>query len=73
MTCVNIVDHRNHCTQRVDAVVELQLTETPVNLDQIRPVKILNNTTVEHVMRFAQRVKAPVWIFLYSPGRLSNT
>jgi hypothetical protein len=57
----------------VDAVVELQLTETPVNLDQIRPVKILNNTTVEHVMRFAQRVKAPVWIFLYSPGRLSNT
>ncbi len=72
MTCVNIVDHRNHCTTQVDAVVELRPTETPVNLNQIRPVKVLNNTTVEHVMRFAQRIKDPVWIFLYTPGRLSK-
>lgn len=71
MTCVNIVDHRQHCTTQVDAVVEVMPTQISTDLDQIHPIKILNNTTVERVMRFAQRVKHPVWIFLYTPGSLN--
>lgn len=73
MTCVNIVDHRHHCTRQVDAVVELMPTQTPVDMNQIHPLKIMNNTTVEHVMKFAQRVKQPVVIFLYTAGSLKNT
>jgi hypothetical protein len=72
MTCVNIVDHRHHCTPQVDAVVEMMPTQTPPNVDEIHPIKILSNTTVERVMRFAQRVKQPVVIFLYNPGSLDK-
>lgn len=70
MTCVNIVDHRAHCTQQVDAVVELM--PQPPNPDQIHSLKLFTNTTVEHVMKFAQRVKSPVVIFLYSSGTLDK-
>jgi hypothetical protein len=73
MTCVNIVDHRQHCTTQVDAVVEMMPTQTPVDMNQIHSIKILNNTTVERVMRFAQRVKQPVVIFLYTPGSLKTS
>lgn len=73
MTCVNIVDHRNHCTKQVDAVIEcVPPPSTDVNMEQIHPLKIINNTTVERVMRFAQRVKQPVVVFLYNCGSLDK-
>lgn len=71
MTCVNIVDHRRKHTQMVDAVVEVVLTPgVGSETDQIHPVKILNNTTIEKVMQFAQRVKYPVVVVLYNINTL---
>lgn len=72
MTCVNIVDHRHSCTKQVDAVLELIPTDSALDPNQIHAVKIFNNTTVEHVLKFAQRVKNPVVIFLYSSGSLEK-
>jgi len=72
MTCVNIVDHRKHCTCEVDAVLEVKSTETPVDVNKIRPHKILNNTTVEKAIQLANRIKNPVWIWLYNSGSLKE-
>jgi hypothetical protein len=55
----------------VDAVVEVVLTPgVGSETDQIHPVKILNNTTIEKVMQFAQRVKYPVVVVLYNINTL---
>lgn len=70
MTCVNIVDHRQRCSQEVDAVIECVPDSTDNNHEGIHPLKILNNTTVEKAIRFAQRVKQPVVLFLYTSGKI---
>ena len=73
MTCINIVDHRNHCSDRnCDAVVEM-IPSPQKQIDlEIHAVKIFKGTTVEKVMRFAQRVKQPVVVFLYTTGKFTS-
>ena len=73
MTCINIVDNRNRCsTNSCDAVVEMLPTPNKMIDLEIHAVKVLKDTTVERVIKFAQRVKHPVVVFLYTAGQFNT-
>lgn len=80
MTCVNIVDHRNHCNnEKCDAVLETML-KTSKKANQPAAIKscaapelkFLRKTTVEKAVQAAQNLMDPIKIWLYDPGSISN-
>jgi hypothetical protein len=76
MTCVNIVDHRNHSNNpKCDAVLESVPVISPRSPTQVAPVpdiEFLRNSTVAKVVNKAQCITDPVTIWLYDCGSISN-
>jgi hypothetical protein len=74
MTCINIVDHRRQGScLNCDAVIEVVSEPGASSLgDLVHNHKILNETTVERAVCLAQRVPAPVVLFLYTSGTIQR-
>jgi hypothetical protein len=76
MTCVNIVDHRNHSNNpQCDAVLESVPAGLSPSADQALPVpdvEYLCKTTVAKAVNKAQCITDPVTIWLYDCGSISK-
>lgn len=74
MTCINIVDHRRQGSNlNCDAVIEVVPEPGALSPDDsVHNHKILSETTVERAVSLAQRVRAPVVLFLYTSGTIQH-